>query len=115
MAAESRYGPFWIAVERSGHEAAILVGGDLDLASAGMLEREVGQERLAGSTRIVIDLSAVEFIDSSGLRTLLALRNDAKRHSHALLLVAPPPQVMRIFKITGTRTLFEWQEGHGRP
>ena len=109
MSAEaSRYRPFSISVQRRDREVAIVVVGDLDLASAGRLEREVAQERAAGSTRLVIDLGDVDFIDSTGLRILLALRNSAKRNSHVLTLVPPPPTAGRIFTITGTRSLFDW-------
>ena len=113
MSAEaSRYRPFSISVERSGREVSLVVAGDLDLASAYSLEREVGQQRAAGSTRVLIDLADVDFIDSTGLRVLLALRNDAKRNSHALSLVPPPPTAGRIFTITGTGALFDWEGDH---
>ena len=105
----SRYRPFSISVQRRDREVAIVVVGDLDLASAGRLEREVAQERAAGSTRLVIDLGDVDFIDSTGLRILLALRNDAKRNGHVLTLVPPPLTAQRIFTITGTRALFDWE------
>lgn len=111
MSAEApRYRPFSISVERSGRKVALVVAGDLDLASADRLEREVGQQRAAGSTRLLIDLGDVDFIDSTGLRVLLALRNDAKRNSHELTLVPPAPTARRIFTITGTRALFDWEE-----
>jgi anti-anti-sigma factor len=114
MAADaSRYRPFSISAERLGAEAAIVVAGDLDLASADTLEREFARQRADGVTRFVIDLSEVEFIDSTGLRVLLALRNDAKRHAHALTLIPPSPIVRRIFTITATRTLFDWKEDRG--
>src|SRR5215208_38948 len=55
MSAEaSRYRPFTISVERRGGEVAIVVAGDLDLASADRLEREVGQHRAADVTRLLI-------------------------------------------------------------
>jgi anti-anti-sigma factor len=109
----SRYRPFSISVQRRDREVAIVVSGDLDLASAGRLEREVAQQRAAGSTRFLIDLGDVDFIDSTGLRILLALRNDAKRNAHVLTLVPPTRAARRIFTITGTRALFAW-EGYER-
>jgi anti-anti-sigma factor len=57
----------------------------------------------------VLDLTDVDFIDSTGLRVLLNIRNDAKRNDHVLTLVAPGPTARRIFEITGTRGLFEWR------
>jgi anti-anti-sigma factor len=88
---------------------------DLDLASTDRLEREVGQQRAAGVTRILIDLGDVDFIDSTGLRLLLTLRNDAKRNAHALTLVPPAPPARRLFTITGTRALFDWELDRAGP
>jgi len=110
-----RYAPFAISTDLDAGSAAIALRGELDLDSAGRLEAEVGRARARGATRIVLDLQQVDFIDSTGLRVLLSLRNDIKRSGDALLLVPPPPAVLRIFAITGTRGLFDWQEsGEGR-
>jgi anti-anti-sigma factor len=83
--------------------------GDLDLAVADDFERQI--RRLAGDGRVVvIDLRGVAFLDSSGLRSLLTLRNDAKRNHHRLVLVPGPPAVQRVFHLTATRGLFDWRE-----
>lgn len=103
------YMPFAISTARSRESAVIAPVGELDLASAGRLETEVMRAQATGSIRIVLDLRQVDFIDSTGLRVLLCLRNDTKRSGHALLLVPPRPAVRRIFAITGTRGLFDWQ------
>ena len=94
---------------RNHEEAALVVVGELDLESAHELERVVSELRVLQVTEIVLDLRQVDFIDSSGLRTLLALRNDAKRNGHSLTLIPPAPAVRRLFEITGTRGLFDWQ------
>jgi len=112
MSAEaSRYRPFSISVERNTDEVAIVVVGDLDLASADRLAYEVAEQRAAGAARLLIDLADVDFIDSTGLRILLTLRNDAKRNSHTLMLLPPRSTAGRIFTITGTRALFDWGRG----
>ena len=89
--------------------------GALDLASADKLGHAVAHVRAAGFTDIALDLRGVDVIDSTGLRMLLSLRNDAKRNGHALTLVSPVPAVRRIFAVTGTRALFTWREAHPRP
>jgi anti-sigma B factor antagonist len=104
-----RYTPFVISTALNAECAVIAPVGELDLASAGRLEAEVMRARSTGSTRIVLDLRQVDLIDSTGLQVLLSLRNDTKRNGHALLLVPPRPAVGRIFAITGTRGLFDWQ------
>ena len=89
-------------------EVAVVLRGEFELASAGQLEREVKELAAVGFARIVIDLSDVEFLDSAGLHTLMALRNDAKRRGHELVLVPGRADVQRIFQITGTGGLFDW-------
>jgi anti-sigma B factor antagonist len=58
---------------------------------------------------VVLDLSGLRFVDSQGLGLLLSLRNDAKRNGHSLTLVRGPAVVQRVFALTGTRGLFDWQ------
>jgi len=104
-----RYTPFGLTVTQSDGEVAVVLAGELDLESADTLNNRVSELQLRGITEIVLDLRKVDFIDSSGLRTLLALRNVAKRNGHALTLVAPAPTVGRVFDVTGTRGLFDWR------
>ena len=105
----SRHKPFAISVVRDRDEVAVVPVGELDLATADKLGHEVRQVKAAGVARIVLDLRQVDFIDSTGLRMLLSLRNDAKRNEHALTLDPPTPTARRIFEITGTRGLFDWR------
>jgi hypothetical protein len=46
---------------------------------------------------------------------LLILRNDANRYQHALTLLPPAPPVRRIFELTGTHGLFDWQLDRPEP
>ena len=100
---------FSISVVPDREEVAVIPAGELDLASAELVEREVRDLCRSGFDRIVLDLRQLEFLDSSGLRALLSLRNDAKRDGHRLELVAGPRRVQRVFEITATRGLFDWR------
>ena len=104
---ESPQRPFVVSVHRHGDEATLVLVGDLDMASAVEVERAVREAQVDG--RLVVDLGEVDFIDSSGLRLLLSLRNAALRNGRTLTLVAPGPEAGRIFTLTGTRGLFDWQ------
>lgn len=104
------YTPFDISVIRSDEEVAVVVVGELDIESARTLERSVSPLRGPEVKRVLLDLSQVEFIDSTGLRVLIALRNGAKRNGHSLTLRPPARVVQRVFQITGTRGLFDWRE-----
>jgi anti-sigma B factor antagonist len=93
-------------------QATVAPSGDLDSASYLSVEREVRQLYGSGVDRVILDLRGVGFLDSSGLRALIGLRNDAKRTSRGLTLVPGPPGVQRIFSLTATRGLFDWDD-HG--
>ncbi len=104
-----RYAPFAVSVARSAAEVVVAPSGELDLASVDELTREVHELWSDGARRVLVDLEPLEFIDSSGLRALLSLREDAVRDGHDLALRPGPPVVQRIFDLTGTRELFHWR------
>jgi anti-sigma B factor antagonist len=98
---------FWLSLVPNRAEVAVVAHGDLDLASVETLEREVRELRTAGFTEVVIDLSALSFLDSVGL--CLLIRLNANRGDGRLDLVAARPDVQRIFDVTGTHNLFTWR------
>ncbi len=70
------------------------------LANAGRV-RDALQERIAtGGTRIVLDLSRVEFADSSGLSAILACVNSARRRGGDVALLSPMPRVRALIELT---------------
>ena len=107
--AASPLAPFHVRITHDRDEVVVAPAGELDLASAALLEREL-RELPGDVERVVVDLRGVEFIDSTGLRLLLSVRNDAKRARRRLNVVPGPPRVQRIFELTATRGLFDWAE-----
>ena len=105
----SPFAPFAVSVSRGADETLVAPRGELDLAAADELAQAVTDLWSAGADRILIDLQPLDFIDSSGLRTLLALREAALRDRRELALRAGPPAVQRIFDLTGTSGLFRWR------
>ena len=79
--------------------------GALDMATAPALDAEIAQLRDAGFRRILVDLRGLEFMDSSGLRTLLALRAQVDNDGFNLGLVRGNATVHRVFEVTGTANL----------
>jgi anti-anti-sigma factor len=51
---------------------------------------------------LIVDLSELDFMDSVGLRLLLAVDADARRDGFSIALVRGPAAVQRVFEITGT-------------
>jgi anti-sigma B factor antagonist len=75
--------------------------GELDLASAPLLERTIRELRESGFDYLIVDLRRLSFIDSSGLRVLVELNNVARADSHRLELVPGPRQVQYVFEVSG--------------
>ena len=101
--------PFSIGVVPDRELVAVVPAGELDLSCAGELDREVRDLRRVGFDRVVVDLRQLRFMDSTGLRVLLGLRNDAQSDGYELTLRPGPPAVQRVFELTATHELFVWR------
>ncbi|MEA2217735.1 MAG: hypothetical protein QOJ35_361 [Solirubrobacteraceae bacterium] len=73
--------------------------GELDIAGAEHLEQELLRVEAGDAASIVIDLGALEFIDSTGIR-LLVMAADRCSEDRRLTLLRGPKQVHRVFEIT---------------
>lgn len=82
--------------------------GELDLAGAEPL-RERLSALIEGTSlsALILDLAALDFVDSSGLRALIAIREVLTLRGGALRLTNPTPEVRRLFDVTGTGALFD--------
>jgi anti-sigma B factor antagonist len=76
--------------------------GELDIGSVQLLERQVESSRERGFEHVVIDLRQLTFMDSAGLRLLIALAMAAKADAWRLSIINGPPQIRRVFELTGT-------------
>jgi len=83
----------------------LALSGELDLSGEQALEAALAAARVLGG-RLTVDLTELEFIDSSGLRVLVRLHNAAVSSGFDYTLIAGPPQVHRTFALCGLdRTL----------
>jgi anti-sigma B factor antagonist len=90
---------------RSGSATVVEVQGEVELHSASQLRDELLRASEAEHPCVVVDLSRVTFIDSTGLGVLVGALKRV-REKGALSLVCPQRQVRRVFEITGLTTVF---------
>ena len=76
------------------------VAGDIDIASAPRLRERLITLITEGRTRIVLDLSGVDFLDSTGLGVIVGVLKRARTMGGDLALVCPNQSVRRVFEIT---------------
>lgn len=99
-------GGLTIAVHVDEDLVLVTLTGPLDIYTAPGFRRDVEPHSVVGD-QIVIDLSEVTLIDSSGLGALVRLRNQALRDGPGHLgLVCPHRRLRRVFAITGLRAAF---------
>jgi anti-sigma B factor antagonist len=84
----------------SGGERVIRLHGELDIDSAPDLERALLRSRPA-QQRVVLDLSELKFMDSTGLRVLLRARAAAEEGRWEIFLRDVPSNIQRLFDMTG--------------
>ncbi len=89
-----------VEVVQGGSTPRLAVVGDLDLDGAQVLSQAV--EQLDGPAPVELDLSGVEFLDSSGLRSLLIHRDD-----HGATIVHPSQAVIRTCELASVTFLLD--------
>ncbi len=81
--------------------------GDIDMSRAPSFREHVRRAINAGAPKVVIDLSEVEYMDSSGLATLVEAMRNAKQASVGLMLCGLHQKVLAIFEIARLHHFFE--------
>jgi anti-sigma B factor antagonist len=89
-----------LGVERQGDACVVRLGGELDLYNAPQVRQALAEAAAEAPTRIVVDLSEVEFIDSTALGVLIEARTRLANR-RAFLLAAPGLETRRALEISG--------------
>lgn len=86
--------------------AVVEVSGEVDLATIDRVE-EVLAEAVGTGRRVVVDLSACDFIDSSGLRALVTARGSAEESGGSLALVTQDAGILRVLSVAALDRVLE--------
>ena len=92
--------PLDLRTEHDRGAPRLVVGGELDLASAEELESQLKQLEASEPELLVLDLRELEFMDSTGLRTVIAADARARERGARLVVVRAPEEVDRVFRLT---------------
>lgn len=93
------------AYDLSGH-TVLAVGGEIDVYTSPAVQSRIADTLDSGRHRLVVDLTGVDFLDSSGLGVLVAGLNRAREVGGRLTLVCSRPSVLKLFQITGLDQVF---------
>jgi anti-sigma B factor antagonist len=94
--------PFSIGVARLNGRTVLELGGELDLATAPELEDAI-RARVGAGESLVLDLRRLDFMDSSGVRALVAGHGAAKEAGSSFVIVRAPEgtEVHRVIDVSG--------------
>jgi anti-sigma B factor antagonist len=105
--AQYQPGQLQISIGACGSIPILELAGEIDMSSAPLLREKYDAIRSQSDAGLVVDLSGVAFLDSSGLAALVSLHQELQERGSQLRVLAPTPAIRRLFDITGLTSLFE--------
>jgi anti-sigma B factor antagonist len=89
-----------VTTQDSGGRVTVSLKGELDLSSVGKVEDELKRVEADEPTLLVLDLSHLSFLDSTGLRAVVTADERARTNGRRLVVVRGSDAVQRVFAIT---------------
>jgi anti-sigma B factor antagonist len=99
---------FSVEVRQDGAAVVVAPHGELDLGSVDELRAALRRHDLVQCRAIVLDLSGVSFLDSSGLSLVVQEHQCCERDGSDFRLVPGPETVQRVFEMTGLAGRLVW-------
>ena len=88
-----------MAPERS--KILLAISGQLDVGGIAAAQKRLLGLELRPADQLVLDLSELSFMDSTGIRLILQAREHALRHGAGFVMVRGPESVMRVLELVG--------------
>ncbi|MFD0856647.1 STAS domain-containing protein [Actinomadura adrarensis] len=93
-------------IEASDGCAVVRVAGEVDAATAPGVREKVLELVAKGSAHLIVDLTDVGFLDSTGLGMLVGSLKRVRVHEGSLMVVTSAEHIRRVFRITGLHNVF---------
>ena len=95
-----------LATREADGKTVVTVGGEIDVYTAPKLRDKITELVAAGVYDIVVDMGAVEFLDSTGLGVLVGGLKKVRAHDGSMRLICNQERLLKIFRITGLAKVF---------
>jgi anti-sigma B factor antagonist len=92
--------PFEIEIIERDEAVVLVVEGEIDIATAPLLEQRLTEAEAGDAPRLIVDLDRVSFMDSTGLQVLVA-HALSETNGRRIRLTKGSPQVQRLFTVSG--------------
>ena len=94
-------GGLTVRIEQDGDSLLVQALGELDIATADALDEELRRVWYCDASPMILDLGEVDFLDSMGLRTLLAAAKHSPENADRLRIRLGPGAVRRVIDVSG--------------
>jgi anti-sigma B factor antagonist len=95
-----------VTTRSQGDHTVVSVLGEIDLYTAPRLQSELMNALGASPARLIVDMSGVDFCDSTGINVLLAAHRHAREHGGELQLAGPGSATRKVLQVTGLESVF---------
>ena len=92
--------PLRVTTEPRGDGVHLILSGELDIASSPVIEDALRDAEEQGPPLIIIDLRGLQFMDSTGLRTILGADARAREANRRFVVVQGDENIQRVFQVT---------------
>jgi anti-sigma B factor antagonist len=89
-----------------GDRTVLSVTGEIDLYTAPTLQSELMTALSPGQVWVIVDMSGVDFCDSTGINVLLAAHRHARERGGGLQLASPGTATRKVLQVTGLESVF---------
>jgi anti-sigma B factor antagonist len=90
-----------------GNQTVVHLGGEIDVYTAPLVREKLDEQIQGGRTQLVVDLTDVTFLDSTGLGVLVGRLKLTRTRGGAMRLVGTDDRVLKVFSIPGLDKVFE--------
>lgn len=84
-----------------GDNTVVVVSGELDVFTAPKLDELLAESMESGAVNLIVDLTGVTFLDSTGLGSMVKGLKSAREKGGSLRVVAADDRIAKVFRITG--------------
>lgn len=102
--------PLSVAWQQDGDVHSLAPRGELDVASAPVLEAELRRVESLAPSAILLDLSGLTFMDSTGIRVLAGAHERALPQAYGISFLSGPPAVQRVIELSGLRAVLPFAD-----
>ncbi len=96
-----RFGAFEISSDHDDERCVVALAGELDIAGVDSVTQELLRAEATDVSEVVLDLSRLTFIDSSGIALILAADARSRADGGRLRLIGGSDPVQRVFEVSG--------------